>query len=178
MLKVSRMRQALPSFVLGVGVALVVCTALSWSGGGFSLFTVVIIQDASDVENDVVGTNIPVNVTEMPTDVLTKDAMFTGGATILGLVVFGSLLNVLISLNSRPVYEKRAIVWLAFGVAAGAIGSLFLMISACCIPFVDIGLYISIVLISGSVIITILWVAHAFDELLKHQRRDPPTDSQ
>lgn len=110
-------------------------------------------------------------------DGLTKDAMFTGGATILGLVVFGSLLNVLITSSLKPIHGKRAVTGLAFGVASGAIGSLSLMWTACCAPRVDIGLYFSIILLSVSGVTILLWIAHAFD-VLTNRKRDRPKDSE
>ena len=84
----AHMHRTLPPFMLGVGVTLVVCIVLSWGGlvvGGFSLLTThVEVLGMSDTENSVEGTGIPVKITDLPADSLTKDAIFMGFMTFCG----------------------------------------------------------------------------------------------
>lgn len=103
-------------------------------------------------------------------DRLSKDAIFTSGATIFALVAFGSLLNILLTSN-KPRYGDRAIVILAFGIASGTLGSLFLMWTGCCAPVFDVALYYSIIFISLSGIIILFWVGHALNEMIERRKQ-------
>ena len=152
------------SFMFGSGVTLVVCTVLAWSGDGFSLVNFIIEAPAiSDTESE---------------GGLNRHAMFTAGATILGLVAFGSLLNLLVTPSPKQIYSKNTVRILAFGIASGTLGSLFLMFSACCVPHVGIGLFVSMLFIAGGAITIMLWVARAFDDLIEYWKRGAPKDKE
>lgn len=61
-----------------------------------------------------------------------RDAMFVGGATLLGLVVFGTSLRLLIKRNPTQSYGMVASGMLTGGVVFAAISSWVLMYVACC----------------------------------------------
>lgn len=97
------------------------------------------------------------------------DAIFMGGATILGFVVFESLLN-LSNAHTKPIYGKRIAIPLLTGAALGAIGSFFLMLNACCTSNGGAILTIMYVLFAG-VLFIVLGTPTIFDEHFKRQKR-------
>lgn len=100
------MRQALPPFILGVGVALVICTVLSWSGGGFSLFTVVVTTP-----------DVPITQSERA---LNRDAVYIGSMAFAGLALFSSVQMVRVHGLGKSVPKNRRIA--AFVGLLGAFG--------------------------------------------------------
>ena len=114
---------------------------------------------------------IIVEAPDPPPDMLTYDAIFVGGATLFGLVVFGSLLTVAFNNGARPVYGKASIVML-FGGAALAAGVSFglMLISALefwpLLSFVFVGMFL-----------VLLGAARVTDEWFKRREQDNTTDS-
>lgn len=86
-----RIRRAMLPFMLGVAAMLVVGIVLFWSGA-FPLFAVYMEVPEPDMDSD--STVIPVKIIEMPADSLTKDAVYVGSLTFVGLVMFGSTMLV------------------------------------------------------------------------------------
>ena len=116
------MRLSTPSFLLGVLVAIPAFMVLSLNGGGFSLININAgVSDVPGMESENTWT-----------PKIGWDAMFTGGAALLGLVVFGAALNALFTRNTEKPYGKLTIFILSWGVVFAAILSWALMYVACC----------------------------------------------
>ena len=107
-------------------------------------------------------------------DRLTRDAMFMGGATILGLVAFGSLLNMLF-IQAKPPYGKRITTIFASGVTFGFLGSFFLMLTAYGVFSIEGGFGWSMGLIFVGVLLIVLAAARVFDVLFDHRKQDDPS---
>lgn len=154
------MHPALPPFMFSAGVALVLvlvaCTALSLSGGGSSLITIVAETPAtSDMESGVR---------------LNWDTVFTGGATIFGLVVFGTVLSALFKRSTEPPYGRWAVRMLVVGAAVAAVASWAIMYAACCSYMVEAHLmYLMFVLLAGAVLV-MLGHARIMDVIEKRWR--------
>ncbi len=104
-------------------------------------------------------------------DKLTRDAMFTGGAAILGLVVFGSALSMLFK-NFEPSYSDLNVIMLAAGIACGATGSLLLMFTAYVFSNTDGGFFVSMAFIGVGVGLILLTIGRVFDLWLNRRKQN------
>lgn len=122
------MRQA-KHIVFGIMVATMVFIVLSLGGGGFSLFPIQITIIDGDSESDAEGTGIPVRITEMPSDKLSRDAVYVGSLTFAGLALFGSTLLAKATLSSTKTQKQK------WGVALLYIASFTLIAVHIAFPF-------------------------------------------
>lgn len=158
----ARMRQDMSPYMFGSGVVFVVCTvlAVSWDGLTVAIF-VIGSPDVSGMELE---------------DGLSRDAMFTAGATILGLVAFGTLLNVLFMRGTKPPYRRRTIRMLGAGAALITALACSLMLTSCCFPW-SWGLpTLFTVLIAGGALLVMGGAFRIIDAWFDHWEAEDATD--
>ena len=108
-------------------------------------------------------------------DELSRDAVFMGGATILGLVAFGSLLNLMVSHSAKPAYGRGAITAISFGAISSALGAIFLMFTAY-FSLSELGGVQAMYFIAGGVLAVVLGALSTWLNSFKNLgRRDPTT---
>ena len=65
-------------------------------------------------------------------DTLSRDAVFTGSATILGLVAFGALLNIIFLRKHTPLFGLGDVRMLLYGMVISSLATCMLLFVACC----------------------------------------------
>lgn len=106
---------------------------------------------------------------------LSRDVIFTGGITLLGLVAFGSLLNLMVSQATKPAYGKGVLIAVSLGAMSTALGAVFLILTAY-FSLSELGLTFAICLVTVGVVVVVWGAIHAWIETSKNRKQDPPTD--
>lgn len=132
-----------------VVLALLLTALMPWDGAAFALPVIVIESDK-----------------------LTRDAMFIGGATILSLVVFGSLFGGLSNRLTQSTYGKKGLTTLLLGMASAALGSVFLMLTAASTADTGYSLLLSLGMIFLGILLMIFTAARLLDKVFKKKQND------
>ena len=152
--------------MLGVMVAVMVFTILSLGSGGFSLLTI------------HVGFLDPSNMLDTQReDILKRDAIFMGGATVFSLVAFGVLVNIAFRNNSTPPPKKGGFYLFMVGVVFAAISAYMLMFTACCMSSVQSMLMASMIVMFIGALMGLFGYADIIGEWFKGRGPDPPSAS-
>ena len=107
------------------------------------------------------------------TEPLSRDAIYLGGATIIGLAAFGSVIGTSIVMGSKNELVKTGVTMIATGTA-GVIGAQgFLMFSACCWIVHPYIFYVFLTLTLAFAIMIIFGYGYIIDYLFKHFSSKP-----
>ena len=138
-----------------VVLAMLLAALMPWGGAAFAL---------------------PIIHVEAP-EMLSRDAMFVGGATILSLVAFGSLFGSLSGVLShratQSTYGKNVPKKFLLGMSSAALGSAFLMLTAASPADVWLSLLLSLSLIFLGMLVVMFTAARLLDAMFKKQQDDP-----
>lgn len=115
------------------------------------------------------GMPVPTIINIETPDVLSRDAMFMGGATLLGLVAFGSLLNVLFVRNNKPSFGRPTAAMLAVGVISAVVSSWCLMFAAFYDSEFEAGVLISLIALLVGAFLVAVGFGNTLDEWFKRR---------
>lgn len=101
--------------------------------------------------------------------VLDPNTLFAGGATILGLVAFGSLLNLMVSQTTKPVYGEKLVAVMSLGVVFATLGAVLLML-ATFFSWSVLDFQIWLIVLGG--IVVVYGAVHAWYESIRKWRSE------